>query len=222
MKNKKHRLVLYTELPVFTLCLPYFGGFTNTVFLIFHFAVAAYYQSRWFYIIGLYNLCIAVIRAYLSRKEALLQVYEREGKLISFLEGKITTRVAAMMIVMNTVISMMGLLIVYKEETFQYHFIILYALAIYVFVKLGMIIVALIQKKPHHNGIWKTVQLMNLEIATVSVFTFQTALLNNYEPNLAVRSKYNLMTSCIVFGVNLVITFWLFWRGRKLRKEGNA
>ncbi len=193
----------------------YTGGIGNTLFLIFYFAIAFYYQSKWFYVIGLYNLCIAILRAYLSRKEHILNINITEDEKDNY-ESKITKNAAFMLFIMNTVAMIMGLRVVFKDDTFQYHFVILYGLALYVFGRLTVIIVTMLQQKPHNSGIWKVVQLTNLATAMISLFTFQTALLHNYEPSIAVREHYNTLTGGLVFLINQSVVLWLLCYSRKI------
>jgi len=199
----------------------YTGGMIHTAYLIFYFSVAYYYKSKWFYVIGLYNLCIAITRGYLSRQEHILQSYTDDIERIK-LESIVTRNVAAMLFVMNNIIAIMAQLIVFQNETYQYHFIILYGLALYVFIRLIFIIYTIIRNKPHNNGIWKVVQFINLATAMVSLFTFQTALLHNYEPSVANRMKFNRMTGILVFVINQGIVIWLLYYRHKHLKKAQA
>ncbi|MCR4694420.1 MAG: hypothetical protein K5773_03740 [Pseudobutyrivibrio sp.] len=197
----------------------YTAGMMNFLFLIFYFVVAFYYKSKWFYVIGLYNLCSALVRGYLSRQEHLLQ-FMPENEYRNIIESKITMHSSLMLFVMNIVITIMAYLVIFNDDTFKYHFIILYGLALYVFVRLTVIIIAMAQTKPHNTGIWKIVQLFNLATALVSLFTFQTALLHTYEDNILVREQYNAYTGVLIFGINLGIVIWLLVRSRKIRLYG--
>ncbi len=196
----------------------YIGGIGNTLFLIFYFIIAFYYRSKWFYVIGLYNLCIAILRGYLSRKEHILNVFIKEDEKDVY-ESNLTKKAAFMLFIMNTVAIIMGLRVVFKDDTFKYNFVILYGLALYVFVRLTVIVVAMLQQRPHNSGIWKVVQLTNLSIAMISLFTFQTALLHNYETSIAIREHYNAMTFGLVFLINQSIVLWLFYYSRKIVGE---
>ncbi|MCR5581545.1 MAG: hypothetical protein K6F66_08135 [Pseudobutyrivibrio sp.] len=196
----------------------YMGGLGNTLFLLFYFVVAFYYQSRWFYVIGLYNLCIAIMRGYLSNQEHRLQIFT-DDDMRPIKESIVTRNVAFMLFIMNAIISIMGLLIIFKDDTFKYHFIILYGLALYVFIRLIVIIVAIIQSKPHNTGIWKVVQLINLATATVSLFTFQTALLYNYEESVIARERYNAITGFVIILINLGIVVRLMVYSYRLKNQ---
>ncbi len=162
---------------------------------------------------------IALTRGYLSRAEHRLECFIEEKKKPLY-ESVITRNAALIIFLANFVIGLMGCLIIFKDDTFQYHFIILYALALYVFIRLTVIIVTLVQNKPHYNGIWKVVQLTNLVTATVSMFTFQTALLHNYEPDIQVRERYNAITGLLVFLINQGIVIWLLFRSKRIKKNG--
>ncbi len=195
----------------------YIGGGISFLYLFFYFIVAFVYQSRWFYVIGLYNLCIAIIKGYLSRQEHRMHVGPKSDRIR--IEGIATRNTSILLFVMNNVITIMGLLIVFNDETYKYHFIILYGIALYVFIRLIVIIVAVIQTKPHNTGIWKVVQLINLATANMSMFTFQTALLHNYEDDIYVREHYNAITGVLVFIINQGIVVWLYLKSRKVRSE---
>ncbi len=193
----------------------YMGGIGNILFVLFYFLVAWYYESKWFFVIGLYNLSIGVLRGYLSRMEHRLRIFIPDNEK-TVAESKITKNAAKMLFIMNSIITIMGLRIIFKDDTFEYNFIILYALALYVFGRLIFMIVTILQKKPHNDGIWKVVQLINLATALVSMFTFQTALLHNYEPSVAVREKYNAITGFLVCCINMGIVIWLYSYANKL------
>lgn len=198
----------------------YFGGFSSFLFVVFYFWVAWYYQSKWFYVLGLYNLTLSIMRGYLSREEHRLRLFVSEDKMQE--EGARITRTSAILLfLINAMTTIMGLRIVFKDDTFQYHFIILYALAIYVFTRLSFIIVNIIKIKPHNYGIWRIVQFINLATALVSMFTFQTALLNNYEKERAIREHFNAMTGLLVFSINLGIAIWLFVKAKQMVQAQN-
>lgn len=196
----------------------YFGGLMNTLYLVFYFVVANIYKSRWFYVIGLYNLCIAVIRWYLSHKEHKIAVMLREDEKGPY-ECKIIRNVARLLFLMNSVTAVMGLLIIFNEDTFEYHFIILYAMALYVFVRLITLIVFIAQNKPHNFGIWKAVQLINLAVTLVMLFTFQTALLHMCGADAKTREHFNAMTGSAVFFINQGIVIWLMKYSKRLGVE---
>lgn len=198
----------------------YFGGLMNTLYLVFYFVVAYIYKSRWFYVIGLYNLCIAIIRWYLSHQEHRINVSLSEAEKIPH-EARVIRNVAKLLFLMNSVTAVMGLLIIFNEDTFEYHFIILYAMALYVFVRLITLIVFIAQNKPHNSGIWRAVQLINLAVALVMLFTFQTALLNMCGADIKTREHFNAMTGSAVFFINQGIVIWLmkYSKTRALRTE---
>lgn len=193
----------------------YFGGFMNTLYLVFYFAVAYIYKSRWFYVIGLYNLSIAIIRWYLSHQEHRINVVISEDEKIPH-EARVIRNVAKLLFLMNSVTAIMGLLIVFNEDTFEYHFIILYAMALYVFIRLITLIVFIAGKRPHDTGIWKAVQLINLAVALVMLFTFQTALLNMCGADIKTREHFNAMTGSTVFFINQGIVIWLMKYSKRI------
>jgi hypothetical protein len=192
----------------------YFGGLMNMFYLVFYFVVAFIYKSRWFYVIGMYNLCIAMMRGYLSHQERKIEIILRADER-PYYESKAICNVAKLLFLMNAITAIMGLLIIFNDETFSYHYIILYAVALYVFIRLIWLIVVMAQKQPHNTGIWKAVQMINFAVALVMLFTFQTALLHTCEADVKVREHFNAMTGGMVFFINLGIVIWLMKYGKQ-------
>ena len=92
-------------------------------------------------------------------------------------------------------------------------------MALYVFVRLITLIVFIAQNKPHNSGIWKAVQLINLAVALVMLFTFQTALLHMCGADAKTREHFNAMTGSAVFFINQGIVIWLMKYSKRLGLE---
>ena len=140
----------------------------------------------------------------------------------AMIEANAIRKASYMLLFMNIVAATMGLLIVFRNETYSYHFIILYGVGAYVFGRLGTLIVVMLQRKPHNNGIWKAVQLNNLAVVMIMMYTFQTALLYSFEGSSNVRGRFNAITGVLIFIFNLIIVIWLLRYSRKLKIKSES
>lgn len=159
----KTRISLYRSLTVNML---YVGTNIVSYFL---------YDSAWFAILAGYYTILAVMRFLLLRFTHRLGI----GK-DKIMEYKRSRLCGIILITVNLTLSGAVLMILYQNKGYQYHGILIYAMALYTFYVTAYAIVNIIRYRKYNSPIMTSSKIITLSAALVSMLPLETAMFSQF------------------------------------------
>ncbi len=147
----------------------------NALYGLFQLWLGFYHHTFWFYSLGAYYICLAVMRFFLllhtrkfapgERTETELQKYRACG---------------AVFLVMNLALALIVFFMVYWNRTFQHHMITAIAMAAYTFTAFTMAIINVIKYKKYNSPVFSASKAISLAAALVSMLTLESTMLTTF------------------------------------------
>jgi len=157
------------------------------------------YQSVWFGILAGYYMILAVMRFLLlnyARKKGIGK--ERLGEL------KRARLCSGILLTVNFVLSGSVLMILYQNKGFEYHGILIYAMAAYTFYTTIHAIVNLVRYRKYKSPVMTVTKIITLSAALVSMLSLETAMFSQFGQDMSAGSKW-LMVALTGAGISLAV-----------------
>ncbi len=153
-----------------------YGSFAwNALYGIFQLWLGFYHHTFWFYSLGAYYICLAVMRFFLARhtsKYAPGEVMQTE--LLKYRACGIV------FLLMNLALALIIFFMVYWNRTFQHHMITTIAMAAYTFTALTTAIVNVIKYRKYNSPVFSASKAISLAAALVSMLTLESTMLTTF------------------------------------------
>lgn len=177
--------------------------FWNIAYALFQLWLGFYHHTFWYYSLGAYYICLALMRFFLighSRKYALgekmrteLQKYRACGWVF---------------LMINLVLGAIVFFMVYWNRTFHHHEITTIALAAYTFTALTTAIVNTVKYRKYNSPIVSASKAISFAAALVSMLTLESTMFTTFgdETMTAVQQKWMLGVTGGVICLLIVVT----------------
>ena len=189
----------------------------NTLYGIFQLWLGFVHQTFWFYSLGAYYVCLAVMRFFLvghtrkyapgERMRTELQKYRACGWVF---------------LVMNLALTLIVFFMVYWNRTFLHHMITAIAMAAYTFTALTVAIVDLVKYRRYNSPVYSASKAINLAAACVSMLTLTSTMLTTFSDGTMNAITQKLMLGGVGFAVSGVVVFMVVYmiaEGTKKMKQ---
>lgn len=161
----------------------------NTLYGIFQLWLGFYHRTFWFYSLGAYYICLAVMRFFLllhTRKYAPGEKMQTE--LVKY------RACGWVFLLMNLALALIIFFMVYWNRTFVHHMITAIAMAAYTFTSFSFAIVNVIRYRKYNSPVFSASKAISLAAALVSMLTLESTMLTAFSDGTmsAVEQKWML------------------------------
>jgi len=189
----------------------------NTLYGLFQLWLGFYHHTFWFYSLGTYYICLAVMRFFLAlhtRRYAPgenmrleLQKYRACGWIFLF---------------MNLALSLIVFFMLYWNRTFNHHMITAIAMAAYTFTAFTAAIVNIIKYKKYNSPVFSASKAISFAAACVSMLTLTSTMLTAFSDGAMDAATQKIMLGGVglaVLTVVLAMAVSMIVKGTKKLKE---
>ena len=175
----------------------------NALYGLFQLWLGFYHHTFWFYSLGAYYICLAVMRFFLllhTRKYAPGENMRSEVKKYR--------ACGWVFLLMNLALSLIIFFMVYWNKTFQHHMITAIAMATYTFTAFTVAIVNVVRYKKYNSPVFSASKAISLAAALVSMLTLESTMLTTFRDGTitAVQQKWMLGATGGVISLLIIAT----------------
>ncbi|MGN0379951.1 MAG: hypothetical protein ACI4EU_10210 [Butyrivibrio sp.] len=163
----------------------------NVAYAVIKFICGIRYHSVWFGTLAVYYFCMAVMRF------VLLYNANRNGfgkDIVS--ELKQYRLCGIILMVMNAALSGVVILVVRKNEGFQYAGYLIYIMAIYAFCNITISVMDVVKYRKYNSPAMSAAKAVNLASALVCILSLETAMLAQFDNGSNPAAFRQVMTGC--------------------------
>ena len=189
----------------------------NSLYGIFQLWLGAYHHTFWFYSLGAYYICLAIMRFFLVRHTRRYAPGERMRT-----ELKKYRACGIVFLVMNLALALIIFFMVYFNRTFEHHMITAIAMAAYTFTALTTAIINVIKYRKYNSPVYSASKAISLAAALVSMLTLESTMLTTFGDGTmtATAQKWMLGATGGAISVLIVATaIYMIAVGTKKLKE---
>ena len=147
----------------------------NALYGIFQLWLGFYHHTFWFYSLGAYYICLAVMRFFLALHTRKYEPGENmRNELIKY------RACGWVFLVMNLALALIVFFMVYWNRTFQHHMITAIAMAAYTFTSLFIAIINVVKYRKYNSPVFSASKAISLAAALVSMLTLESTMLTTF------------------------------------------
>ena len=189
----------------------------NVLYGIFQLWLGVYHHTFWFYSLGAYYICLAVMRFFLLLHT---RRYEPGEKMKTELHKY--RACGLVFLLMNTALALIIFFMVYWSRTFEHHMITAIAMAAYTFTAFTVAIINVIKYKKYNSPVFSASKAISLAAALVSMLTLESTMLTTFgnETMTAVQQKWMLgATGGVISALIVATAIYMIVTGTKKLKQ---
>lgn len=172
----------------------------NVAYALFQLWLGFYHRTFWFYSLGAYYLCLAVMRFFLlnhTRKYAPGE--KRQTELIKY------RACGWIFLLMNLALTLIVFFMLYWNRTFEHHMITAIAMAAYTFTAFTTAIVNIVKYKKYNSPVYSASKAISFAAACVSMLTLTSTLLTTFSDGTMDAATQKFMLGSVGFAVSGVV-----------------
>lgn len=147
----------------------------NALYGIFQLWLGFYHHTFWFYSLGAYYICLAVMRFFLALHTRKYEAGENmRNELIKY------RACGWVFLVMNLALALIVFFMVYWNRTFRHHMITAIAMAAYTFTSLVIAIINVVKYRKYNSPVFSASKAISLAAALVSMLTLESTMLTTF------------------------------------------
>lgn len=196
----------------------YGSFFWNIAYALFQLWLGFYHHTFWFYSLGAYYICLALMRFFLllhTRRYAPGEKIKTE--LVRY------RTCGWVFLAMNLALTVIVFFMVYWNRTFNHHEITTIAMAAYTFVTLTVAIVNIVKYRKYNSPVFSAAKAISLAAALVSMLTLESTMLTTFSDSTMSVSEQKLMlglTGAAISAVIVAMAIYMIVKGtKKLKAE---
>lgn len=172
----------------------------NTLYGIFQLWLGFYHHTFWFYSLGAYYICLAVMRFFLVRHtRKYLPGEKMETELIQY------RSCGWVFLVMNLALTLIVFFMIYWNRTFTHHMITAIAMAAYTFTAFTAAIVNMVKYKKYNSPIFSASKAISFAAACVSMLTLTSTLLTTFSDGTMDVFSQKILLGCVGIAVSITV-----------------
>ena len=172
----------------------------NALYGIFQLWLGFYHHTFWFYSLGAYYICLAVMRFFLARHTSKYTPGEKmQTELVKYRACGIV------FLMMNLAIALIIFFMVYWNRTFEHHMITAIAMAAYTFTALTTAIVNVIKYRKYNSPVFSASKAISLAAALVSMLTLESTMLTTFGDGTMTATTQKWMLGATGGAISLLI-----------------
>ena len=169
----------------------YGSFFWNIAYALFQLWLGFFHHTFWFYSLGAYYICLALMRFFLVLHTRKHKPGERmKEELIKYRACGIV------FLVMNLALTLIIFFMVYWNRTFDHHEITTITLAAYTFTSLTMAIMNVIKYRKYNSPVFSASKAISLAAACVSMLTLESTMLTTFSDGTMTLMERKIMLGC--------------------------
>lgn len=184
----------------------YSSSLWNAIYAVFQLWLGFYHHTFWYYSLGGYYICLAVMRFYLVR-------YLRKNKPGEKMDIELKRYrfCGWIFLVMNMVLALIIFFMVYWNRTFEHNMITAIAMAAYTFTTFTVAIINLIKYRKYKSPILSASKTISMAAACVSMLTLESTMLTTFNDGSVSLTSRRIMLGTTGAAVSVfVITMTVF------------
>lgn len=189
----------------------------NALFGIFQLGLGFHHRTFWFYSLGVYYICLGVMRFFLVKYTSRHTAGERMKT-----ELEKYRACGWIFLVMNTALALIVFFMVYFNRTFEHHMITTIAMAAYTFTAFTMAIVNVVKYRRYNSPVFSASKAISLAAALVSMLTLESTMLTTFNDGTMSSTEHKLMlglTGGAVCIVIVLMAIYMIVTGTRKLKE---
>ena len=172
----------------------------NGLYGIFQLWLGFFHHTFWFYSLGAYYICLAIMRFFLVKHT---RKYEPGEKMHTEL---IKYRICGwIFLIMNLALASIVFFMVYWNRTFEHHMITAIAMAAYTFTAFTLAIINIVKYKKYKSPVFSASKTISLAAACVSMLTLTSTMLTTFSDGTMSGSERKIMLGSVGFAVLLAV-----------------
>ncbi len=190
----------------------------NTLYGIFQLWLGYYHRTFWFYSLGAYYICLAIMRFFLllhTRKYAPGEKMRTE--LVKY------RACGWVFLLMNLALTLIIFFMLYWNRTFTHHMITAIAIAAYTFTAFTVAIVNVIKYRKYNSPVFSASKAISFAAACVSMLTLTSTMLTTFNDGTMDALTQKLMLGGVGIAVSGVVVtmavYMIVVSSKKLRSE---
>lgn len=190
----------------------------NTLYGVFQLWLGYYHRTFWFYSLGAYYICLAIMRFFLllhTRKYAPGEKMRTE--LVKY------RACGWVFLLMNLALTLIIFFMLYWNRTFTHHMITAIAMAAYTFTAFTVAIVNVIKYRKYNSPVFSASKAISFAAACVSMLTLTSTMLTTFNDGTMDALTQKLMLGGVGFAVSGVVVtmavYMIVVSSKKLRSE---
>ena len=197
-----------------------YGSFAwNALYGIFQLWLGLYHRTFWFYSLGAYYICLAVMRFFLVRHTRKYAPGERmQTELVKY------RACGWIFLIMNLALTLIIFFMVYFNRTFEQHMITAIAMAAYTFTAFTVAIVNVVKYRKYNSPVFSASKAISFAAACVSMLTLTSTLLTTFSDGTMGQMEQKTMLGSVGVAVSMVIVamaMYMIVTGTKKLKQSN-
>ena len=192
----------------------------NALYGIFQLWLGFYHHTFWFYSLGAYYICLAVMRFFLVRHS---RKYAPGEKMQT--ELKKYRACGIVFLLMNLALALIIFFMIYWNRTFEHHMITAIAMAAYTFTALITAIINVIKYRRYNSPVYSASKAISLAAALVSMLTLESTMLTTFGDGTMteISQKWMLgMTGGVISLLIVAMAVYMIVVGTKKLKESKT
>ena len=172
----------------------------NALYGIFQLWLGFYHSTFWFYSLGAYYICLAVMRFFLAHYTTKYTPGEKmRSELIRYRACGI------IFLVMNLALALIIFFMVYWNRTFEHHMITTIAMAAYTFTAFTLAIINVIKFRKYNSPVFSASKAISLAAAFVSMLTLESTMLTTFSDGTMTNFDKKMMLGMTGGAISLLI-----------------
>ena len=191
----------------------------NLIYAIFKLIMGGWYHSWWMIGLGVYYGLLAVMRFFLFRR---LRKNDAPDNPAAWRAYRLT---GALLLPLTIVIAGIIAQVFLHDTTYDYPGFLVYAFALYAFVKIISVTISLIKKRREENHIRAAARVVSFACALMSILALQVALLNRFgaaDDPTHFASFANGIAGLVIVLLIVGISSYMIIRSTKALQEGGV
>ena len=172
----------------------------NASYGLFQLWLGYYHHTFWFYSLGTYYICLAVMRFCLVRHTRKYAPGQRmKTELVKY------RACGWIFLIMNLALALIIFFMVYFNRTFKHHMITAIAMAAYTFTAFTVAIVNVVKYRKYKSPVFSASKAISFAAACVSMLTLTSTLLTTFSDGTMGAMEQKMMLGSVGGAVSIVV-----------------
>ena len=200
-KNGNKYAVMWQADPRLRVRISLYGSLLwNIAYALFQLWLGFYHHTFWFYSLGAYYACLAVMRFFLvSHTRKFAPGEKMKTELVKY------RACGWIFLAMNLALSLIVFFMLYRNRTFSHHMITAIAMAAYTFTAFSAAIVNVVKYKRYNSPIFSAAKAISFASACVSMLTLTSTLLTTFNDGSMSAFEQKFMLGSVGVAVSVVV-----------------
>ena len=172
----------------------------NILYGILQLWLGFYHHTFWFYSLGAYYICLAIMRFFLVRHTRKYAPGEKmRTELVKY------RACGWVFLIMNLALALIIFFMVYWNRTFEHHMITAIAMAAYTFTAFTVAIVNVVKYRKYNSPVFSASKAISFAAACVSMLTLTSTLLTTFSDGTMGKAEQKMMLGSVGGAVSMVV-----------------